>query len=188
APKPMQLRRPRFAQSEFGLTSAEQGTALHLVMQFIDFAKTNSLEEVAGEIRRLADQAFLTPEQGGAVDPARIFAFFSSDLGKELVSSPTLNREFKFSVLAPACHYYPDLDPSETVLLQGVVDCWYETEEGITVLDFKTDRVTEETAPERAQGYAPQLTAYAKALEEVTGKRVARKLLWFFSLGRPISL
>ncbi|MEG1430546.1 MAG: helicase-exonuclease AddAB subunit AddA, partial [Oscillospiraceae bacterium] len=173
APKPMQLRRPRFAQSEFGLTSAEQGTALHLVMQFIDFAKTNSLEEVAGEIRRLVDHAFLTPEQGGAVDPVRIFAFFSSDLGKELVSSPTLNREFKFSVLAPACHYYPDLDPSETVLLQGVVDCWYETAEGITVLDFKTDRVTEETAPERAQGYAPQLTAYAKALEEVTGKRVA---------------
>ena len=43
------------------------------------------------------------------------------------------------------------------MLLQGVVDCWFETLEGITVVDFKTDRVTEQTVLARAEEYRPCL-------------------------------
>ena len=176
-PRQQSFRRPRFLQ-EAGLTPAERGTALHLAMQFLDFRKTGSLEEIQGELDRLRERNFLTPEQWAAVPPEKILAFFRSGLGRELLSAPRMEREFKFSLLDDADRYDPRVGPGEKVLFQGVIDCWFENEKGeITVLDFKTDR-----RPDPA-GYAPQVGAYARALERMMGKTVARKLLYFFADG-----
>ena len=182
------IRRPRFAEEEFGLTPAQKGTALHLVMQYIDFERTDTVEQVAEEIARLTARQFITREQGEAVDPARIHAFFASPLGRELMASASLRREFKFSILVSASDYYAAAGEGEQVLLQGVVDCCFETLEGITVVDFKTDRVTPETVRDRAEEYRPQLAAYSRALEAVTGKKVVRRCLWFFATGTAVEV
>ena len=183
---PLRFDRPRFAVERLGLTPAQKGTALHLVMQFIDFDRCGSVEGVAEEIARLEAERFLTPEQARAVEAERVYAFFASELGRQVRSAPSLRREFKFSILVSARRYYPQAGEGEQVLLQGVVDCYFETEEGITVVDFKTDAVHGEALEERAREYAPQLGAYAEALAEITGKAVGRKVLWFFSEGRAV--
>ena len=187
-PRPIRLGRPRFAAEEFGLTPAQKGTALHLVMQYIDFERTERVEQVRAEIARLVERAFLTPQQGEAVDPAKIAAFFASPLGRELMASTSLRREFKFSILVPAADYYPQAGAEEQVLLQGVVDCCFETLEGITVVDFKTDRVDRRSVAARAEEYRPQLAAYSRALEEITGKPVIRRCLWFFALDQAVDV
>ena len=186
--RPLSFGRPRFAAEELGLTAAQRGTALHQVLQYIDFERSETVEGVRAEISRLVEQQYITPQQGEAVDPAPIAAFFQSDLGQDLLSSVSLRREFKFSILEPAHRYYPQAGEGEQVLFQGVVDCYYETLEGITVVDFKTDRVTKATLAHRAEHYRPQLEAYSRALEEITGKRVIRRVLWFFALGRSVDL
>ena len=186
--RPLSFGRPRFAAEELGLTAAQRGTALHQVLQYIDFERSETVEGVRAEISRLVEQQYITPQQGEAVDPAPIAAFFQSDLGQDLLSSVFLRREFKFSILEPARRYYPQAGEGEQVLFQGVVDCYYETLEGITVVDFKTDRVTKATLAHRAEHYRPQLEAYSRALEEITGKRVIRRVLWFFALGRSVDL
>ncbi len=186
--RPLSFGRPRFAAEELGLTAAQRGTALHQVLQYIDFERSETVEGVRAEISRLVEQQYITPQQGEAVDPAPIAAFFQSDLGQDLLSSVSLRREFKFSILEPAHRYYPQAGEGEQVLFQGVVDCYYETLEGITVVDFKTDRVTKATLAGRAEHYRPQLEAYSRALEEITGKRVIRRVLWFFALGRSVDL
>ena len=183
-PRPMTFGRPRFAAEELGLTPAQRGTALHLVMQFIDFARAGTEEGVLSEIRRLVEAQFITPQQGEAVDPARVAAFFQSELGRALLAAPKLRREFKFSLLVPAADYYPQAGAGEQVLLQGVVDCFFETGEGVTVVDFKTDRVTEAGLAARAAYYRPQLEAYSRALEAILGRPVTRRALWFFALDR----
>ncbi|WP_302496011.1 helicase-exonuclease AddAB subunit AddA [uncultured Flavonifractor sp.] len=191
APRParsLSFGRPRFAAEEMGLTAAQRGTALHQVLQYIDFEKAETVEGVQAEIARLVEEQYITPQQGEAVDPAPIAAFFRSDLGQELLSSVSLRREFKFSILEPASRYYPQAGEGEQVLLQGVVDCWFETLEGITVVDFKTDRVTKRTVAERAEHYRPQLEAYSRALAEITGKQVIRRVLWFFALNQSVDL
>ena len=174
------LYRPDFAAEKLGLTAAQKGTALHLVMQFMNFARGADPEQVSAEIRRLVDEEYITPRQGEAADPERIAAFFRSPLGREMAGAQ-LHREFKFSLLTDAGAYYPGL-AGEELLLQGVVDCWFETADGITVVDFKTDRVTADTVARRAKEYAAQLEAYTRALEAMTGKPVTRRLLWFFAL------
>ena len=157
-------------------------------MQYLDFERAATREQVSGEIARLVEQAFLTPQQGEAVEPERIAAFFASPIGQELMASTSLRREFKFSILVPARDYYPGAGTQEQVLLQGVVDCYFETLEGITVVDFKTDRVTRQSVRTRAEEYRPQLEAYSRALEEITGKPVVRRVLWFFALDQAVEL
>ena len=181
------LRRPVF-QGQRPLTPAQQGTALHMVMQYLNFDRTHTLEEIQEEIARLVAQQFITPQQGEAVDPGRVLAFFQSPLGQRLVASPQMEREFKFSMLVPAADYYPNAEAGEEVLLQGVVDCWFVEEDGtVTVLDFKTDRVSEATVEQRAKEYRPQLEAYSRALSQALERPVGRCTLWFFSLGEEIS-
>lgn len=186
--KLVRFDRPRFAVERLGLTPTQKGTALHLVMQYIDFEACGTLQGVQTEIARLEERRFLTPQQAQSVDPERIWQFFASPLGQEVALTPTLRREFKFSLLVPARRYYPKAGEEEQVLLQGVVDCYFENEDGITVVDFKTDHVKGDALTIRAAEYAPQLNAYGEALQEITGKPVVRKVLWFFSEGRQVEV
>lgn len=188
--RPVLFDRPDFAE-EKGLTPGERGTAHHVIMQFLDFSRTGSLEAVDVDIKRLVDKGIVTRQQGNAVDRRVILDFFRSDLGREvLAAGEGLHREFKFSILEPAGRYFPQLpaDSEETVLLQGVVDCWFDTPEGLVIVDFKSDRVSEETVGERAESYRPQLEAYATALSRLLDRPVCRRVLWFFSLSRAVAI
>jgi ATP-dependent helicase/nuclease subunit A len=182
------FQRPRFAAEEFGLTAAQRGTALHLAMQHLALEHTGSRQEIARQIDAMVRRELLTSQQAEAVDPGRLAAFFASELGREVKQAALLRREFRFSLLVPAAEYYPGVPGEETLLLQGVIDCCFETAQGRTVIDFKTDRVTERTAAERAREYRPQMAAYSRALETITGKPVIRRILWFFSLDDAVEI
>lgn len=173
------FHRPRFAQGPLGLTAAQRGTALHQVMQSIRLDRTGSVEEVREEIARLESQAYLTGQEARAVSPAAVARFFATDLGQEMRESDSLRREYPFSLLAPAARFYPEAGKGEEILLQGVIDCWFRGKDGLTIVDFKTDRVSGAAVPRRAEVYAGQMAAYAHALETLTGERVCRRILWF---------
>ena len=64
----------------------------------------------------------------------------------------------------------------------------FQTADGLTVVDFKTDRVTAEEAPRRAEVYRTQLNAYAGALAKILQKPVTERVLYFFACDREISL
>lgn len=182
------LRRPVF-EGEKPLTAAQRGTALHMVMQYLNYDRAGSFEELADEVTRLVEGRYITPQQGNAVNPADILAFFRSELGQRLRRSRRVEREFKFSLLAPATDYYPEADSGEEVLLQGVVDCWFVEEDGtVTVVDFKTDRVAQDGVDRRALDYRPQLDAYTRALSQAAGVAVKRRYLWFFNVGLAVEV
>ncbi|MBO4330802.1 MAG: PD-(D/E)XK nuclease family protein, partial [Oscillospiraceae bacterium] len=176
------LRRPAFIGEKQGLTPAERGTALHLVMQHIDYGSCGSAEGIEAEKKRLLEKRLITPQQAEAAPAEKILAFFESPLGRRVLSADRVTREFKFSLLVPASEYYPD--GKGRILLQGVVDCFIEEAGELSVIDFKTDRVGADRLEERAGAYRPQLDAYAAALERITGKKVKQKLLYYFSAGK----
>ena len=96
-------------------------------------------------------------------------------------------REFKFSILTPAERYYPEA-AGERVLLQGVTDCCLFRDGGVSVVDFKTDRVSPGGEAAAGERYRPQLEAYAEALSRIFGCPVREKLLYFFSTDALICL
>jgi len=69
-----------------------------------------------------------------------------------------------------------------------VVDLWFRDERGITVVDFKSDRVAPGGETAKAEEYRPQLTAYAKALRAILGEERLRTVLWFFKTGTAVEL
>ena len=169
---PAPLRTPVFRPA--GLTAAQRGTATHLFLQFADYACCTTGEGIAAELSRMERDAFLTTEQAGAVDQDHVLNFFCSELGQWLLSQKEVRREFKFSLLVDAGQWYPEAAGEQT-MLQGVVDCFVVEPDGITVLDFKTDRTPD---PER---YRSQMDAYAKALSRIWQLPVKRRILYFFS-------
>ena len=120
-------------------------------------------------------------------DSRKIANFFTSHLGCRLRESENVLREFKFSILDDAVKYAPTA-VGEKVLLQGVVDCALLEDDGITIVDFKTNRVTEDTISAVAKEYEPQVNAYANALSRIFEKPVKKKLLYFFGLDRFVEL
>ena len=181
------LERPDFIAREKGLTAAERGTALHLAMQYIPLEGDHTPEGIAKELHRLEAEGFLTHLQREAIPPKALAAFFASPVGERLLASPEVHREFKFSILNPASDYDPEL-AGEEVLLQGVIDCWFAEGDGLTVLDFKSDRIRPGGEAGRGEEYRPQLEAYSRALERVTGRKVNHRVLWFFATGQQWEL
>lgn len=184
------LRRPFFDRASKGLTPSEIGTAHHLFMQFADFAACETAEGVRGEVMRLAEKHILACEQAEAIDASRIAAFFESAVYRETMKRGAVRREFKFSVLAPAARFYQEAEstPEEQVLLQGVIDCLVETEDGMYIVDFKTDQVSAGSALARAKSYTPQLDAYSYAAENIFQKPVCGKIIYFFAVKQAIVL
>ena len=178
-------RRPSFlAQSKDG---RDYGTAMHTLMQYIRYENCGSAAAVAREVQRLADTGLLTEEQGKCVDTASVAAFFESEIGRKLRGGTDHLREFKFSILDEGNHYGDGLD-GEQVLLQGVVDCALLEQDGITIVDFKTDKATEDTLSGDAEGYALQVQTYAEALSRIYQMPVKAKYLYFFRLNRFVQV
>ena len=138
-------------------------------------------------MRQLTERRLLTPQQAEAVDMERIRAFLATPLAQEIRQARQVWREYRFALLMPAALYDPAAE-GEELMLQGVVDCAFRTEEGLVVVDFKTDRLAPGEEPQRAEEYRPQLEAYAQALEQVMEEKVCRKVLYFFSTGATINL
>ncbi len=186
-PRLRSLARPRFLAGEAVLTGAERGTAIHLVMEHLDFFCEPTEAAVRAQIDALAEKRLLTKEQAEAADERAIARFLRSGVAARIRASRHVEREYRFSILTSAREFDSHADSADQVLLQGVADCFFEEDGALVVLDFKTDRVTGAQTAERAAFYRSQLDAYATALERIMGKPVREKLLYFFYTDECVS-
>lgn len=186
-PRLRNLCKPKFLAGKTALTGAERGTALHLVMQDLGFFCEPNEQSVRAQIEAMREQRKLTDEQANAVDVHAIVRFLRSDLAARIRKSKQVEREYRFSLLRPV-RDFSSLDADDSVLLQGVVDCFFEEDGELVVVDFKTDHVSRAQLDERAEHYRPQLEAYSMALTRVMGKKVKEKVLYFFSAGEEVRL
>ena len=101
----------------------------------------------------------------------------------------TLKREQAFVMGVPADTIDAAYPVSETVLIQGIIDAFFEEEGGITLVDYKTDRVGAEDGEEvlRAR-YGIQLRYYADAITRGTGKNVKECVIYSFALQKSVPL
>ena len=164
----------------------DYGVAMHTLMQYVRFDACASLEALEQEIDRLAAARVIPAEFAGRLDRNAILAFFRTELGRKLMTGKYI-REFKFSILEDADAYGDGLR-GEQILLQGVVDCALVEPDGITVVDFKTDYVTDETLGEVLARYRLQVDTYSRALERIYEMPVKGTYLYFFHLKRLIEV
>lgn len=176
AAPPAMLERPAFL-AEAAPTGTEAGAAVHKAMSALKLMPLRGLRGAAlrARIQEQLEHLF----QRGILDvlpDAELAArFYESPLGVRALAAEVLYREWAFNLVTTpreAGHS----DSGERLLVQGAVDlCFLEGEEWV-LADYKTDR--DDSELERR--YAPQLRLYAKALTEITGRRV--KEIWLCAL------
>ena len=81
-----------------------------------------------------------------------------------------------------------DIYSDEKIRLQGIIDCFFEEEDGIVLLDYKTDYVKEGKIDVIVEKYKTQLNYYKNALEKITEKKVKESYLYLFSIDKEIKL
>lgn len=208
----LHLRRPKFME-EKQLTGAERGTVYHTLMQHLPLDGTNVDAAIVEQtLARLTTLQILLPHQAEVIEPEHLAQFFQTEPGTELLRADWVKREIPFIYGLPAEHspaewvqhlssnagmqsldedsgLQASLD-NETVLVQGIIDCLYEVDGELTLLDYKTDRVLEHRGGlnELTRNYRFQLELYGRAIEDILGRKVDRKWLYFFDGGHAVKL
>ena len=171
--------------------AAERGTITHYVMQHIDFNRTDTLEEVQMQLCDMVGAGLITEEQKSAVSAEGICRFFADSLGQRLKKAERTEREFDFYMEIPVSMMedaLPAADAEESVLLQGIADCFFYDGDGVVLIDYKTDRIPAERAEERAEFYRLQMEYYTKGLSAVLECPVKERYLYFLHPGKAVPI
>ncbi|MBQ7646239.1 MAG: PD-(D/E)XK nuclease family protein, partial [Clostridia bacterium] len=164
------------------------GTSNHLFMQFASFSNAEK-NGARPEAARLYNIGMISEKQLKQLSFKKLDDFFSSDLYAMIKKSKKVYREKRFSISEPSYSFTKDGDENEKVLVQGVIDCFFENDDGtFTVVDYKTDRISAGEEQILIDRHKTQLMYYCRAVEAMTGKKVSSAYLYSFALSKEIKV
>ncbi len=160
------------------------GTLVHAVLEQIDFARPEDVQEL---VERLAPE-HLPAEGLDLGEPIKMIGrFLRSPRAAELAAAKELYRELEFLLTWPPDHNAVCETASGSQggrYLQGFIDCIYRDDAGCwRLIDFKTNQVTADTLAAVAAGYEMQMLLYALAAEKILGSPPAELALCFLRPG-----
>ena len=180
---------PEFLKEESELTGASRGSAYHRLLELLDFRQQYHEETLSREIERFKEEGRLPADMAECIRTDDILGFLNSESGLRMHQSARKNllrKEQPFVLGVKAAEIYPEEQSDETILVQGIIDVYFEEEGELTVLDYKTDKVR--SAAELKEKYHAQLDYYAQALEQLLGKKVKEKIIYSFTLKEEIQV
>lgn len=191
---PSLIEKPAFLEESKGLNAAEIGTVLHFVMQRLDLNSVSTMEQIKSQVEEMVEKELLTKQQASTVDIHKINNFFTSQLGKRMLKAEKVYREVPFNMQVGSKEFFVHLDDelykNEAVLLQGVIDCFFEEQEGLVLLDYKTDYIPSSTKKSKQavikikERYKLQIEYYAKVLEKLLKKKLKKDIYIYSGMER----
>ncbi len=180
---------PSFLKEEEALTGASRGSAYHKLLELLDFSEDYNEKKLEQTIDRLKAEGGLSAEMAECIRPGDILNFLNCTSGNRMAEAArrdSLYKEQPFVISVDASDIYPGADSEEKILVQGIIDVYFEEPDGLVVLDYKTDKV--KRGAELKEKYHAQLDYYARALERLTGKPVKEKIIYSFTLEEEIKV
>ena len=162
---------------------ATRGTAYHRVLQLLPFERAMSRQELNAFPAKLAAEGRMDAEAAALVRGSDLAKLTASSLGKRMqraAAAGKLYREKQFVIGIPA-REMGEWDSDERILIQGIIDAFFEEDGKLVLVDYKTDYV--ENSDILIRRYEAQVRYYTRALEQMTGKRVAERYLYSFRFG-----
>lgn len=181
---------PKFMSEEKNtLSGALRGSAYHKVMELLDFSLDYDEDKLQQTFDDLIAKEKLSDVMVNSIDKKAIIKFLSSNVGKRMGKAAKKNllyKEQQFVMNVDTDSVYTDVQSEESILVQGIIDVYFEEEDGLVVLDYKTDHVKD--AEELVQRYSVQLDYYSEALHKLIGKPVKEKIIYSFELEEEIKI
>ena len=169
---------PEFMKPKERIKGAKRGTVIHYIMQKIPFSENMDEQYVDNFKIKLQNDGLLIKEEVDAVDSSSIAEFYNSPLGMRMRKSNNIYRETAFETEIPANMVDEEYPGDEKVILQGIIDCYFEEDDGLVLVDYKSDYY--ENIEEMKKKYTMQLELYGDAIEKITEKKVKSKYLYLF--------
>lgn len=177
------LAQPAFSMERDRISSMQTGTLMHLVVEKLDFAEAaaHGRQYIRETIDRLCEDGTITDEEAAAVRIDNIEAFFRGEPGKRAAMSKHLYKEREFILRR-------NVKGADTIV-QGIIDCYFEEEDGIVLIDYKNSYAgNEERERELVRMYEGQIDIYREALEIASGKPVKEAYLYLFGSKKFIAV
>lgn len=197
------LKTPSFihqGEEKVGFNSAEKGTIFHLAMQLLDFSKFDTedvskiREEIKLQINSFVEKNIMSLDEIETININWIVKFIQSDIFKEIYIANKSEKLFKekaidYNIKLKNLFKDENISEDEKIMVVGIIDLFFENENGeIILLDYKTDYVTKENLEEVKARYKVQLDLYKSAIEDISGKKVAKKGLYLFGINEFVEI
>lgn len=163
----------------------KRGTAMHRVLECYDFTKEPST--LKRQLQSITEQKRMEEELMNLVNVSALRRFLNTPLVRRMQEAANRGRLYKekpFVMGKPAREVLEESDSDEMMLIQGIIDVFFEEADGIVLLDYKTDKV--ETGSELSERYKRQMELYQEAIERALGKPVKERILYSFCLGETV--
>ncbi len=192
---------PAFVKEKETVSGTVRGSAMHRIMELLDFTKKDwSVSDIEQVLEQFCAEGRISKEYKEAVRVSKVAYFMQSPLAARMSVAALEGKLFREQpfvygisaerVSGDGNKRYPDCGgdsvndtgiADETVLIQGIIDVFFEEEDGLVLLDYKTDVINK--PEELVNRYKAQLDYYEEALENLTGKKVKQRILYSFYLG-----
>ena len=181
---------PPFMQQKVEMSGAERGTAYHRVMELVDFRKPPAkYEEWQQSLEEMVKTGRLSERQKECIYIPILCKFMTSDIARRMrkaAESGLLHKEQSFYLGVPANQVNASFPAKELMLIQGIIDVYFEEDGELVLVDYKTDSVT--NGQELVEKYQTQMLYYTKALVQTLDKKVKEVILYSMSLGEEVKL
>ena len=171
-----------FVPAMFGVdgeVAIKKGLAYHKLLSIMNL-RANTIESFNIEIEKLIKSGKITQEELKLVNLSEIYTLLQDAKFKELLSSKLL-KEQEFIALTNA-----QGESGGSVVLQGIVDLIAVTDDGIIVIDYKTNNSKREHF--YISHYKKQLDIYAEVASRSLNKKVLKKLIYSFAMKKFIAV
>lgn len=180
-----EIPRPQFLkEAEPEAVGAARGTIIHKIMEQLPFGKIHTKKDLFDALQQI-EKEYPACEK---ISMKRVYrgaeAFLFSDIGEKvrrMDREGTLRKELPFTVGLPA-------GDGDRIVVQGVIDACGEEEDGLWLIDYKTDWISEGEEGLLLDRYKMQMVYYKTALEQILSKKVTHSYIFSFALGRYLEL
>lgn len=166
------------------LKGAARGTLYHRVWENLDYEKIDTKEQIEEQLENI-----LTAEEKKSIWIPDFYRFAKNPLAvrmKEAAQKGQLYREQPFVIAIPANQMKKEYETEEEILVQGIIDAYFEEEDGLILVDYKTDKVQKGQEKELIEKYKVQMQYYKKALEMITDREVKEIYIYSTGIGKAV--
>ena len=179
---------PQFLKDEIKISGARKGTLIHLVLQKLDVKENYTFDKIDYLIKTLVEKRIITSRESEVIDRKKILKFTQTDIYKELKKAKKVYKEQPFYMYVPAKTICEE-EVNENILIQGVIDLYYITEDDrVVLLDYKTDYVENNNGNTLIEKYKMQLNLYKIAIEKSLDKKVSEIYIYSTFLEKSIKI
>lgn len=168
---------------------AAHGTAMHRFLECFDFTLLDYAAAFAKEKERIQKTGRMDADQLALVSEGQINRFLKSPLAARMHKAAVeekLQIEKAFVCGGKPGEFFDDAkeEADDFILVQGIIDVFFEEDDGIVLLDYKTDHVS--SPNELIERYRKQLMLYKDAIERTNELKVKQILIYSFAFGEIV--